>query len=410
MALPSATAADVEWAIKAVNAFGDFSSNLTDLSSKLNVSTDDLQKLGYAGSLVGVSTADVGNSLKFMRKGLEEGAGAFAQLGLSIGNLRTMDASGQLAAIGAAISNIKDPAQQSLAAMEVFGRGGVNIMALLRSDIQGTMEEAGRFGLVIGSDMVSAGDAYEDSITKVSAALDAMQRNVIGALVSTPEFQETLEKITDAALDFSKWVSDHGPEIKLFWKDVAEILRGVADMFADIAKYKDLISLVVRGVPGLQLLGQSLGAARMYGAGLGERARLDPVLAAGQQYLNRQAAENGPRISAPSAPPGAGIEYRGRKERGASSRAADQAAKAEKKYLEDVERFREATRLRGVKVEDAFYAETERQASVNARKLLDGLREGVREEESAARSRVEINRAADAAMERFAENERASTI
>ena len=112
---------------------------LSDLQAQTGELPGTLMVLRQAFQDTGVGADGLGQTLAIMRKSLggisEDGQPTgkmFKQLGLNIAELQGMGAQEQLQAIGGAISTLKSPAEQTAAAMGVFGRSGAKMLTFLK--------------------------------------------------------------------------------------------------------------------------------------------------------------------------------------------------------------------------------------------------------------------------------------
>lgn len=116
----------------------DFAEGLGDLSDQTGLSVGRLAVLGKAFSNAGLQAEDAGATVnrlqRFLVNASETGSGEnmLDKLGLSALALRQMAPEQQMAAIGNAISAIRDPAERSTAAMEIFGKSGGRLLAVFR--------------------------------------------------------------------------------------------------------------------------------------------------------------------------------------------------------------------------------------------------------------------------------------
>lgn len=117
----------------------DFAGEVSDLSARTGQTASDVIVLGQAFRNAGLGSDMVGQSLNLLQKALtgvnengEPTAGVFQRLGLSIDDLKGMSAVDQLEAISKAIASLKNPADQTRAAMEMFGRSGGQLLAVLK--------------------------------------------------------------------------------------------------------------------------------------------------------------------------------------------------------------------------------------------------------------------------------------
>jgi len=125
--------------LRGVIGVASFAGRMNDLGAQTGQSAREVVILDQAFRNAGLGSEAVGQSLNLLQKALtgvnEEGqptAGVFERLGLSISDLKSMSASEALAAISAKISGMKTPADQTRAAMEMFGRSGGRMLALLK--------------------------------------------------------------------------------------------------------------------------------------------------------------------------------------------------------------------------------------------------------------------------------------
>lgn len=119
---------------KTVQSFGaalDMGGRLNDLADRTGLAVDRVLLLERAFQNAGVGADSLGPIINKMQKALvdaEDGtskaAYAFADLGLSLSQLRNLSPEEQLRTIGKAIAAIPDPAQRASTAMEIFGKSG----------------------------------------------------------------------------------------------------------------------------------------------------------------------------------------------------------------------------------------------------------------------------------------------
>jgi hypothetical protein len=115
----------------------DQGAQLNDLSVKTGVAAKDLFVLQQAFSQLGSSADSVGPAIQKMQQILsgvsrsgKRGGAILKEIGLDPNELKKLGTQDQFSAIAAAIGTIRDPAQQTAAAIELFGDAGVNLKAL----------------------------------------------------------------------------------------------------------------------------------------------------------------------------------------------------------------------------------------------------------------------------------------
>lgn len=117
----------------------DLGGSLSDISAQLSEPVGELMVLKQAFQDTGVGAESLGQTVALMRKSLggisEDGqptAKIFKQLGLDMEALKGMSAKDQLDAVGGAIRGLGSPAEQTAAAMAVFGRSGNSMLTFLK--------------------------------------------------------------------------------------------------------------------------------------------------------------------------------------------------------------------------------------------------------------------------------------
>lgn len=132
---------------------------LVDLSEQTGVGIEKLMQLRIAFEQAGMSADDLQPVINKLQKsivGAASGSGpaaaALQQLGLSAQELGAMDAEGQLAAVGDAISKIENPTQKAAVAMELFGKSGGKMLALFASGgLDAAAEALGQQGKIMAA-------------------------------------------------------------------------------------------------------------------------------------------------------------------------------------------------------------------------------------------------------------------
>ena len=303
---------------------------LADLSAQTGISTQALQKLAYAGSLVGVSQEQITGAAVKMEKALANGDDVFRRLGLSFQKLRDMQPDQAFAAVAAQIARIKDPANQAAAAMEVFGKSGATLLPLIKSDLKAAGEEAERLGIILSGRTVDAADALGDEATKLAAAWEGVKNQFAAAIIENPKLLEGL--------------------------------RGLVTMMGELAqamvRNKDLISGWVSSfVGGIQEIGKAFSAIAtnpvfqklvMGGAGMMANFLQLPGLASAAGILGASgpSAGSGTGHMAPgssyAAISGGGVDFQAKGSAAAAAAAQKAAAAAAKAWTDSAEKSRQA--------------------------------------------------------------------
>lgn len=171
---------------QAFTAFTEFTGKLTDLSAKTGIGTSALQALNLVTMQAGLEMEQVAAGVSRMGRNLVEGnssavAGVKA-LGLSTSDLLRMSPDQAFATIGEKIAGIKNPAEQSAAAVAIFGKNGADYLPAFTTNMRAALDEAQRSGPILGDSMVKAGDEAGDALDRLKLAGITLLGNMFGPL------------------------------------------------------------------------------------------------------------------------------------------------------------------------------------------------------------------------------------
>lgn len=115
----------------------DYADSLTKMSDRTGIGIVALQRLEAVALASGNSLEDITGAVNQFQKRLVSGDidGPIRRLGLSVSELRAQKPDEQFIAIAKAIQTIKDPAEQTRVAMELFGRSGAQLLPSLKADV-----------------------------------------------------------------------------------------------------------------------------------------------------------------------------------------------------------------------------------------------------------------------------------
>ena len=221
------------------------------LAQAAGVSVETLNTLGYAASLAGSSTEDMGKSLGKLGKqisdaasGTGEAVGAFNAMGISV-----KDANGQLKSseqvfreVAEKFASYEDGAGKSALAAKIFGEEGLKLIPLLNSGAEGlaAMEaEARGLGITMDTSAAKAAEAFNDNLSRLIAVKDGLVNKIAQELLPTlsslsDRFIESaknsgaLEQAARAAAAGVRMLMSVGAIVVGVFKTVGEALGGVA--------------------------------------------------------------------------------------------------------------------------------------------------------------------------------------
>ncbi len=170
---------------------------LNKMSNRTGASVESLSELRHAAEQSDVSFDQLGGAMKIMQKNIANGSDAFSKLGLSIDDLLAMQPDQQFEAIAQRISEIKDPAKRTAAAMSVLGKSGADLLPLMIDGAKGIQllrKEARDLGLQVSTKDANAatlfGDTWanfqkvsKDIVTELGMAMLPALTNITSAII-----------------------------------------------------------------------------------------------------------------------------------------------------------------------------------------------------------------------------------
>ena len=170
------------------------------MAQKVGMTTEALSRLEYAARLSDVSLSELQIGLGQLAKNMEAGSDGLDALGISVttvdGRLRSTNEI--FLEVAERFSSIEDGAGKTAIAMDIFGRSGANLIPLLNSGRAGLAEmaqEADRLGITISGNTAQAAERFNDSITRVQAALGGLTNQIAAGVA--PRMADLTERMID---------------------------------------------------------------------------------------------------------------------------------------------------------------------------------------------------------------------
>jgi len=157
-----------------INDFIHAASALDDMSLKTGIGVVELGRLQYAGGLVGISLEQMSTAaVKLQDKvasGDKSAVAALRELGVNVEMFTALEPAQQFEVAAGALGRVANQGDLARLAIDLFGRTGQALIPLFKQNLQALGDEGERFGAVMSTDMVSAGDRLGDILYKVWAA------------------------------------------------------------------------------------------------------------------------------------------------------------------------------------------------------------------------------------------------
>ena len=167
---------------------------LGKVSSKLGVTSQELQRFRFAAKLAGVEETALDMGLqRFIRRvgeaaqGTGEAKDALKKMGIQLTNSngRVRSATDLLGQVSEALKKTKDPAERLRLAFKLFDSEGVAMVNMLKGGktaLNSTMMEADKLGFVLSDRVVENIQKANDAWFKMGKALNGVKDNMTGAL------------------------------------------------------------------------------------------------------------------------------------------------------------------------------------------------------------------------------------
>lgn len=235
--------------------------NLVDLSNKTGLSIEALQQLKFITSQAGGSVESFANANIQLARRLGEGANAskdvkdtLAALGLSITELTNGSLTQEevFFRVTSALGGMKGANEQTAAAMALFGRGGVELLPVIR-DTGGQLDvmrqQANDLGIVMSGDSVKALEGMGDKMEAAKLQMASMGNQISVALI--PLLQQLIPVITNDVVPAIVSIAGH--------------IAGVIKAFTDLPQPVQTGILAIVGIaaaagPVLAFVGTIVGA------------------------------------------------------------------------------------------------------------------------------------------------------
>lgn len=172
----------------------DYAASLGEVAQSLGVGTKFLQEFRFAAQQNGASLEAADSALgKFSvtlgkaLSGEKSAVESFTALGISIKALNAASEQQRFEMVADGIKKIADPARQSAAAIEIFGRGARDIIPTLLAGADGFREQAAaaaEYGLVLSDSDIQNADKTAD---KIDALTQSLQVSIAAAVAHNTE-------------------------------------------------------------------------------------------------------------------------------------------------------------------------------------------------------------------------------
>ena len=236
----------------------EWADDIADVAEAYNLTTDQVQKLGYMEKLEGASKGKLIEMSKKMliafskeREGAgkltgetEEASGAFEKLGIDFNTFSSMNAYGQLDLIARKLREIKDIPSRISLAQEIFGRGGdINLIMAWGENMSKADEILKKFGF--SEEQITKMGGMQGALGEITIYLDAMKIKFMEALGP-----ENVQKIAEGIGKIAEALSNFLAKNPVFIEQVTGLVQSFLDLtqaILDIANAWNNLDPAIRG-------------------------------------------------------------------------------------------------------------------------------------------------------------------
>lgn len=227
-------------------AAADFQGRMYDLSQQTGVSVETLSTLEAVARTTGGNIESITASLGIFQKNLENAqdpTSKEAQLLKELG-VETLNTEDALRQTLARLAAMPEGFTQTSHALELFGRGGKQLLAILKEthgDLDATTERLRAMGILITTDAAAAADKFNDRLAEVGLQIRGLTA-IIG--------NEAMPAIEEAIKDVSKFLTENRGVIAGWAGDIADAARGVVVFVGVLKEMNDVVSGLKALPPG----------------------------------------------------------------------------------------------------------------------------------------------------------------
>lgn len=231
----------------------------SDNAQAAGTTTENYTRMAYAMRFGANGAADLDGSMKFLNKSMFDAANgsaqasmAFDRLGIAYtntdGSLR--DSTEVMLDVAGKFSTMKDGAEKSALAMDIFGKSGAEIIPFLnqgREGISALTDQADRLGVTLSGDVANAAGQFNDNIEVLKGAAQGFGNQVMKGLL--PALNNLGNEMVATA--------DNGDQMASAADGVVAILKGVVTVAVTVSAALQGIGNAIGGIAAATVAARS---------------------------------------------------------------------------------------------------------------------------------------------------------
>jgi hypothetical protein len=213
---------------------------LNKMAARTGISVEALSELGFAAEQSGADLETLESGIKAMQRnivaaaeGSREMRAKFAELKLTVADLKALTPEEQFILIADRISQINNPTKRATLAMDIFNKANQKLIPMLLAGAKGIEElraEANRLGFTISAEQAQAAADLGDAWNRLSKTYNAAAFAIGGALA--PELTALLDKVTQFVVGLVDWAKENKAVIITVAKVTAAVVGTGAALIA----------------------------------------------------------------------------------------------------------------------------------------------------------------------------------
>lgn len=249
--LGSALSGAVAGLFALVKSSAEAGGELFDLSQKTNFGVKTLSGLSIVARTTGTDIKTLSTSLGLFQKNMDAANDVTSRQGELFRrlNIDTLDNEKALRQAFTQLDKLGDGAHQTAAAMQLFGRSGKDVLAIIKEtngDLDKAIARYDKMGLVISHGAAVASDKFNDTLEETQLQLSAVTRSI--GLELLPVATESLQQI-------SFWLAENKDAWSRWGSTTSDVLRGVKSIadseIGSIIGALARLSAEISGIPGI---------------------------------------------------------------------------------------------------------------------------------------------------------------
>ena len=248
-------------------------------SQKVGLSAESYQKWDYAMKVAGTEMSSCTTGLKTLtntfddaNNGSQGAIEKFERLGLSMDEIKNLSREDLFGKVVESLQGVASETEKAAIANDLFGKSGQDLIPLFNmtnDELQGLMQEAEDYGMVMSNEAVKASADFKDSLTLLSGTVDGLKNQMVAELLPgltdiTTGFAGLLagvegadEEIQRGVESLAEAINEVLPKVVSIISDVLQaILKQAPDIFKNLAQsllnsLPEIIPVISEAVAGI---------------------------------------------------------------------------------------------------------------------------------------------------------------